>query len=221
VRSVRIPALAAVALALVACLLGGQALADARVPGRAGAATGAAVGRAGFAYLTGLRRFAALLLWNRLEPQFHAYYSNLALKDERFLLPNMRVVTLLDPQFVQAYYMVPWILLDNGMLADSLEVAREGVANNPDSGILHTSLAQILYLKTDDVAGAVAQADLAMRPSQLWADSTEQWESMKVLVDIYRKAGEPDRAAAVLLVVQEIEKQLGGAPGVRDPGSQF
>jgi tetratricopeptide (TPR) repeat protein len=208
-------------MALLLCALGGQAISDARVPGRAGYAAGAVVGRAGFAYLTGLRRFAALILWNRLDPQLHEYYEGLALKDERFLLPNMRVVTLLDPQFIQAYYTVPWILLDNGKLPDALAVAREGVDNNPDSGLLHTSLAQILYLKTKDLAGAAAQADLAMRPNQLWADEIEQWQSMKILVDIYEKNGEPEKAAAALAVSKQLETSLGGAPGFRDPDSQF
>lgn len=212
---------AALVCLLLAGLLGGQAVADATVPARAGTVAGAAMGRAGFAYLTGLRRFAALLLWNRLEPQFHGYYSDLALKDERFLLPNMRVVTLLDPQFIQAYYMVPWILVDNGKLPDAMAVAREGVGNNPDSGLLHTALAQLLYLKVKDLKGAVAQADLAMRTNQVWADATEQWQSMKILIDIYNKAGEPEKANAALLVTKELESQLGGAPGFRDPDAQF
>jgi tetratricopeptide (TPR) repeat protein len=206
---------------LLAAVLGGQAVADSRVPARAGAASGAAIGRAGFAYLTGLRRFAALLIWNRLEPQFHGYYSTLALKDERFLLPNMRIVTLLDPQFIQSYYMVPWILVDNGKLAEAMDIAREGVANNPDSGLLHTSLAQLMYLKTQDLNGAVAQADLAMRPDQVWADATEQWQSMKILIDIYTKAGEPAKADAALLVTKELESRMGAAPGFLDPDAQF
>jgi tetratricopeptide (TPR) repeat protein len=221
VTATRRPLALAVVVALLACLLGGQAIADARVPARAGAITGAAMGRAGFAYLTGLRRFAALLIWGRLEPQFHEYYSTLTLKDETFLLPNMRVVTLLDPQFIQAYYMVPWILMDNGKLQDGFAVAREGVANNPDSGLLHTSLAQLLYLKTDDLKGAAAEADLAMRPDQSWFDATEQWQSMKIIADIFIKSGQPQKAQAALLVTKQLESELGGAPGFRDPDSQF
>jgi tetratricopeptide (TPR) repeat protein len=211
----------ALGLALAVCLLCGQAVADATVPTRAGAQTGAAFGRAGFAYLTGLRRFAALLLWNRLEPQFHEYYLGQPLKYQTFLLPNMNMVLLLDPQFIQAYYMAPWIVRDNGRAEDAIVIAREGVAANPDSGLLHTSLAQILYLEKRDETESVRQADLAMRPNQLWADATEQWQALKVLADIYAHAGLPQKADLALAVTRELEKSMGSAPGFRDPDQQF
>jgi tetratricopeptide (TPR) repeat protein len=211
----------AAGLVLAACLLGGQALVDARVPLRSGAEAGATFGRAGFAYLTGLRRFAALLLWNRLEPQYHEYYGGATLKYQTFLLPNMRIVLLLDPQFIQAYYTVPWIVRDNGLVDEAIAIARQGVADNPDSGLLHTSLAQILYLEKRDQAESLAQADLAMRPDQLWADATEQWQALKVLADIYRHAGLADKAAAADAVTVELEAQIGSAPGFRDPDQQF
>jgi tetratricopeptide (TPR) repeat protein len=221
VTGIRRSGTALVALALVACLLGGQALADARIPTRSGAAAAGTMGRAGFAYLTGMRRFAALLLWNRLEPQYHAYYVAQKIKDLRFLQPNLQLVVALDPQFVQAYYMVPWLLLDNGRTSEAIAVAREGVANNPDSGLLHTALAQILYLKTKDLTGAVEQADLAMRSNQLWADETEQWQSLKILVDIYRKAGLTQKADLAEYITKVIENHLGTVPGFRDPDAQF
>jgi hypothetical protein len=135
----------AAAMALVACLLGGQALVDGGVAAVSVTRIDATVGRAGFAYLTGLRRFAALLLWNRIEPQFHAYYADRPIKEQTFVLPNLRVIVALDPQFIQAYYVAPWVVQANDKVADALAIAREGVANNPRSGLLHSALAQILY----------------------------------------------------------------------------
>jgi hypothetical protein len=209
----------AAAMALVACLLGGQALVD----GGAGAVArvDATVGRAGFAYLTGLRRFAALLLWNRIEPQFHAYYADRPIKEQTFVLPNLRVIVALDPQFIQAYYVAPWVVQANDKVADALAIAREGVANNPRSGLLHSALAQILYLRTDDIDAAVVQADLAMRSDQVWADATQQWQGIRILRDIYAKAGLPDRVAETDRVTAMLETDLGGAPGFRDPDEQF
>jgi hypothetical protein len=209
------------AVVLVACLLGGQALVDGRAASSGASRVGSTVGRAGFAYLTGLRRFAALLLWNRLEPQFHEYYRDRTIKDQTFVLPNIRLIVLLDPQFIQAYYLAPWIVQANGKVADALAIAREGVANNPRSGLLHSALAQILYLRTDDLRGAVAQADLAMRPDQVWADATEQWQGIRLLRDIYKKAGLPEKAAETDRVTALLESDLGGAPGFRDPDEQF
>jgi tetratricopeptide (TPR) repeat protein len=209
------------AFAFVACLLGGQALADARVPARSGAEAGAMLGRASFAYLTGLRRFAALILWNRLEPQYHGYYREKPLKDQVFLLPNLRMVLVLDPQFIQAHYMAPWILRDNGRIDEALSVARAAVEDNPDSGLLHTALAQLLYLEKRDRAESLRQADLAMRPNQLWADDTEQWEALKIIADIYRSAGLTTKADAAIAVTKQLETRMDSAPGIRDPDEQF
>lgn len=210
-----------VAAVLIALLLGGQALVDSRASVTGAARVGSTVGQAGFAYLTGLRRFAALLLWNRIEPQFHEYYTGVPLEEQTFVLPNIRLIVLLDPQFIQAYYLAPWIVQANGKLADALAIAREGVANNPRSGLLHAALAQVLYLKTDDLDGAVAQADLAMRPDQVWTDATEQWQGMRLLRDIYAKAGLHYKVAETDRVTALLETDLGGAPGFRDPDEQF
>ena len=207
------------AVALVAALLGGQALAVASGPPPTG--TGAAVGRAGFAYLTGLRRFAALLLWDRLEPQYHAYYATLPTKQQTFLLPNLRLVLLLDPQFIQAHYMVPWIVAENGRLAEALDLARQGVEENPRAGLLRMSYAQLLYLKTDRLAEAVAQADVCLADDTVWADGTEEWQAMMVCRDIFRKAGLTAKADRAIAITRQIEADLGGAPGFRDPDEQF
>jgi tetratricopeptide (TPR) repeat protein len=206
---------------LAASLLAGQAVTDASMHARGGPQAGEVFGRAGFAYLTGLRRFAALLLWNRLEPQYHEYYSGRSLKDQTFLLPNLRVVLMLDPRFIQAYYMAPWVVRDNGLVDDAIAIARQGAADNPDSGLLHTSLAQILYLERRDQAESLREADLAMRPDQLWADATEQWESMKIIADIYRSAGLADRAETAIAITKQLEAAPGTVPGLRDPGEQF
>jgi hypothetical protein len=194
------------AAALASCILVGQGLVDVSV--RAGGTTRieSTAGRAGFAYLTGLRRFAALVLWNRIEPQFHDYYEGRAVRDQTFVLPNLRVIVALDPQFIQAYYVAPWIVQANGRVADAVAIAREGVDNNPRSGLL---------------SGAVEQADLAMRPDQVWADATQQWQGIRALRDIYAKAGLPGRVAETDRVTAQLESDLGGAPGFRDPDSQF
>ncbi len=219
--SARDARMALVAAALLGCLLGGQAIVDGRAPATVSSSPGESAARAGFAYLTGLRRFAALLIWNRLEPQFHEYYDGTPLKTQLFVLPNMRIVLLLDPRFIQAYYIAPWILIENARIQDGVELARRGVMDNPDSGLLHASLAQILVLRTSDLKGAVHQADLAMRSDQLWASGTEQWQAMQMLAGVYRTAGLKQKEADVRRVIRQIESDLGGAPGYRDPDAQF
>ncbi|MDO8915451.1 MAG: hypothetical protein Q7W16_05145 [Coriobacteriia bacterium] len=210
-----------IALLLVACILGGQALVDGGIASSDATQVGSAAGRAGFAYLTGLRRFAALLLWNRIEPQFHEYYGGKPIEEQTFILPNLRLVVALDPQFVQAYYVAPWVVRANGREADAIAIAREGVANNPRSGLLHSALAQILFLRAGELGAAVEQADLAMRPDQVWADATEQWQGVRMLREIYAKAGLSAKVAETDRVTALLESDLGGAPGFRDPDEQF
>lgn len=207
-----------VAVALVAVLIGGQALSAAPASGNG---TTDAVGRAGFAYLTGLRRFAALLLWDRLEPQYHEYYSELSTKDQTFLVPNIRLVLLLDPQFVQAHYMIVWIVAENGKLPEALALARTSIDENPRSGLLRMSYAQLLYLRTSDLAGSARQAEACLADDMVWADGTEQWQAMMVARDILTKAGEPELAQRAVTIARQVETDLGSAPGFRDPDEQF
>jgi hypothetical protein len=210
----------AVSLGLsLALILGGQSLADAAAPSVPnGALTGAAVGRAGFAYLTGLRKFAAALLWNRLDPQMHEYYGGHAgLGRMVFMLPNIKVITMLDPQFVEGYYVAPEILIDSGLLPGSppqlsaerlkagLDLAREGAANNPNSGILLESCAELLWTRGKDLKAAVPYAERAMDPGVVWRTDEEEWDAMAVLGDIFAKSGDTARAAQARAVQAAID----------------
>jgi hypothetical protein len=210
---------AVAALVLVACLLAGQAVVVTRAPTFGSAQ--ATVGKASFAYLTGLRRFAAMLLFNRIDPQHDTYYQNVPFGQQTFMLTDYNIIVLLDPQFIQAYYIGPQLLVDNDRLREALVLARQGVANNPDSGLLHGTLALILYAKTKDLAGAVREADIAMRPNQVWADYNEQWQALRFLEDIYTKARLPARAEQVRRVMAQLDRKDPNAPGVRDPNAQF
>ncbi len=64
-----------IAVVLVVVLLLSQGLATATAPPDGLASTGRVLGQTGFAFLGGLRTFAAAVLWNRIEPVFHEYYQ--------------------------------------------------------------------------------------------------------------------------------------------------
>lgn len=211
-------ATAAVLLAL-ALVLGGQSLADATARNAPnGALTGQAVGRAGFAYLTGLRKFAAALLWNRLDPQMHKYYGgDIGLGKMTFLLPNMKAIVSLDPQFVDAYYVAPEVLIDSGLepgvttaeaarrLRAGLDLAAEGVAKNPKSGLLLTSCAQLLATYGKDFKDALVYADASLAPDVIWRTDEEQWDQFALMRAIFRKAGDTAREAQVNAVMAAID----------------
>jgi len=166
------------------------------------------MGNAGYTFLTGLRTFAGAELWNRLDPQLHEYYKGVPLDRQLYLVPNMRLVTLLDPHLEEAYYVLPWILARNGKVAPALELSAEGVAQNPDSGKLAASYAQLLFLYKRDLKAASAAADRALSPDAHWADLSDEWTGLKIIADIYRLAGQPAKQQEALARAQAVGKRM-------------
>jgi hypothetical protein len=207
-----------VALAVV---LTGQTLADRVTPtAPSGALTGQTVGRAGFAYLTGLRVFAADLLWNRLDPLMDTYYrAHYGLAHMTFMLPSIEAIVALDPQFIDAYWVAPQIIIGNGLLPGTspqearsrlqtgLALAKQGVENNPSSGVLLDSYAQLLWAYGKDLKAAVPYAERAMRPTTVWRTYEEEFDSMAIARDIFKKAGMPARSAAAQAIMEAIRNK--------------
>jgi len=213
-RALSTPIVAMLVVALVCVALVGAALADSALPaGSGGLTTGESVGRAGFAYLTGLRVFVAQVLWNRIEPIFHEYYNGVPLREQAYMLTTFNLVTLLDPQFSQPYYVGPWILARAGHEAAAIDLAAQGVANIPDSGLLRASDAQMLMLVSEDLDAAVKQADVAMSDAVVWSDAVEQHDSYASVRVVYIKAGLDAKAAEVLERIEALDSQLGDQLG--------
>jgi hypothetical protein len=197
---------------LIAAAIAGTAITDANQPVGRSAAPTAAVGRAAFSYLSGIRAFIAYALWNRIEPLEHRYYENRSLAKSYYVIPTMRIVTLLKPDFTPPYYILPWILAENGKTTDAKALASEGVANNPHSGLLLVSYAQLLALKLNDWPGAVPYADRAMRADTYWADDTERWQSLRIAEDVFTRAGQTEKAKALAASLDALSAQIGAAP---------
>lgn len=203
------PLIILIAVGLV-LIIAGQMAAGALAPAEQSNVVEAA-GRAGFAYLTGIRTFAAAVIWNRLDPVLHEYYHDVALQDQLNLMPMIRMVNWLDPQFVDGYYVSAWILSQRGDLEGAYEVARDGVEANRESGLLRSSYAQILYLNGEEER-AVSEAQRAFEATQ-WRDDFEKHDSFMLLSSIFKVSGEPvmqGRVDAELKLIDErLEGQLG------------
>jgi hypothetical protein len=196
---------AAIAVLALIAVLGGQTLADVAAPDVPnGALTGRAIGRAGFAYLTGLRQFGAALLWNRLEPQMHDYYGGAGLGKMTFMLPSIKAIVTLDPQFVEAYYVGPEILIDDGHLQAGLDLAREGAVNNPKSGIALVSYSELLLTRAKDATEALPFAERAMASDVVWRTDEEEWDAMAILRVVFEKNGLPGMAANAQAIMDRI-----------------
>lgn len=199
-------------------VLAGQTVADRIAPQAPnGALTGQALGRAGFAYLTGLRQFGAALLWNRLEPQMHEYYGEAGLGKMGFMLPSIKAIVTLDPQFVEGYYVAPEILIESGHLRTGLDLAKEGVENNPKSGVLLASYAELLLTRGKDPKAALPYAERAMASDVIWRTDEEQWDSLAVLRAVFTKNGLSDKAAAAQAVMDAIDANPNATMNAVDP----
>lgn len=188
-----------VAVVLLAVLLMSQLGAAASAPAQPPAATGKVMGRAAFAYLGGLRTFTAAVLWNRLEPQFHAYYESGSIEDLDYMIPTLAIVQKLDPQFIQAYYLSSYIVAKKEGYPTGIELAREGVRNNPRSGLMRANVAQLLLL--DDFERhqeeLLEHAKVALSDQSQWKDADEVYEGYVVFRDVMRKSGKTKVAEAL------------------------
>lgn len=192
---------------LLAAVLVGQAATDS-LSSRALDQTGAAIGRAGYAYLGGFRIFAAAVIWNRLEPVFHEYYEDIPLEEQVYMLPSVQAVIALDPQFTDSYYVASWVLARRGDTVRAFAIARQGVENNPTSGTLRASYAQILLLFDGDIDEAVRQADLGISESE-WASPSEQHDAYAIFGAVYRRAGLDAKFDRVMHEIERLDAILG------------
>jgi hypothetical protein len=199
---------------LVAVLLGAQALAAASAPAGGVASTGRLLGQTSFAYLGGLRTFAAAVLWNRLEPLFDGYYGRFD-KDFGVFLPSMRLVQLLDPQFQQSYYVTSFWLERFGRFDEALALAEAGLRNNPKSGLMRANVVQLLFIHdpTKNMPRLLQLAREGIGPNVTWANTDDQFEGYGIFAAVFHKAGDTATYAAIRRT-QKILQNNGAAPGV-------
>ena len=181
-----------VALALVFSLFAGQLLAASSAPAGGVSSTGRSMGQAGFAYLSGLRTFAAAVLWSRLEPLYHEYYDGRTTEQLKEFLPTMRLVQTLDPQFEQVYYNAAWILYRRDRQTEALSIARDGIANNPNSGLLHANYVQILLAmdKVKNLDEARRSAAIGLGPNATWTSGDDKYEGYAIFRTVYQLQGD-------------------------------
>ena len=206
--------LVAVALMLVVVMFAGQALAAASAPAGGVASTGRVIGQTGFAYLGGLRTFAAAVLWARLEPLYDGYYEGKSVDQLKEFLPTMRLVQTLDPQLEQVYYNAAWIVARRGRMDEALAIARDGIANNPNSGLLRANYVQLLLI--DDKIGNLDEeykhAVFGVGPNARWANTDDQFEGYGIFRTIFRLKGDTATVKKINAVQAQLKEQ-GAQPG--------
>jgi hypothetical protein len=202
----------AVAVLLIA-LLGGQALASASAPPGGVASTGRVMGQTSFAYLGGLRTFAAAVLWNRLDPLFDGYYHDRPVDEIVMFLPTMRLVQMLDPQFEQSYYNSSFIIARQGRMDDALDIARLGMKNNPGSGLMLANYAQLLLMqdKQANMPELLELAEQAIQPEIRWANADDRFEGYGIFRTVFDLAGNQPMVDALQKAQDALKQQGAGS----------
>lgn len=102
--------------------------------------------------LMGLREVAASLLWLKIEDYFHS-------GEHEKIAPLIRIITWLDPHFIEAYSSGAWQLAWNSedwrLIPSAVEFLNEGIKNNPDKYELYADLGWLYYDKVKDYDKAI------------------------------------------------------------------
>lgn len=137
--------------------------------------------------LMGLREVAASLLWLKIEDYFHS-------GEHEKIPPLIRIITWLDPHFIEAYSSGAWQLAWNSedwrLIPSAKEFLEEGIKNNPDKYELYADMGWLYYDKVKDYDEAVKwykRASALPSPPMV----------KRMLAHSYERAGKIDEAIKV------------------------
>lgn len=111
------------------------------------------------AILGQFRTVAANLLWIKADDYHHEFIkANPHWSQNEEILPLMRMITWLDPNFVQAYTAGAWML---GIYMEKpeqgMEFLEEGIRNNPNSSEMYETKALMVWRTQGDIRAALKE----------------------------------------------------------------
>jgi tetratricopeptide (TPR) repeat protein len=149
--------------------------------------------------LMGLREVAASLLWMKIEDYFHS-------GEHEKIPPLIRIITWLDPHFVEAYSSGAWQLAWNSedwrLIPSAEAFLEEGIKNNPDKYELYADMGWLYYDKIKDYDKAIVwykRASALKSPPQV----------RRMLAHSYERAGKIDEAIKIWKkLIEEGKKEV-------------
>ncbi|MDO8683270.1 MAG: hypothetical protein Q7N50_07315, partial [Armatimonadota bacterium] len=151
------------------------------------------------ATFTGMRESVAGLLWVRADEFFHQ-------GNYEAIMPLIRLITWLDPHYMDVYKVGAWHLdfnitdkderSDRRYIPPALALLREGIKNNPDTYDLPFDLAFVHYnLKMRDYENAVKWMKVATDLPDLNPETDDSHQRYPLVVDrmlahMYEKTGD-------------------------------
>ncbi|MCX8007730.1 MAG: hypothetical protein N3B11_06415, partial [Coriobacteriia bacterium] len=145
-----------------------------------------------------------------------AYYRDVPLDRQRYMLPWVALVTSLDPTLLDPWYVGSWIVARNGRVEEGIALAKKGMEANPRSGLLAVSYAQMLYVFKRDPRGALPYARRALGSRMEWRSLEEQYEGYAFVHDVLRANGLEAEARSVEAQMAELGRRIEAGEGAGD-----
>lgn len=161
-------------------------------------------GQALLQLLGGLRGVAAAYLWIKVDADHHAYYGDL--RKEQSLIPLYRLITWLDPHFVEPYFVASYMLYLYHRPKEGLAFAKEGLENNPNSNLLHYNIGEIYLFYEKKYWLAARHLELAV---DLTNDKADQLTYLVMLSYAYRFEGNEKELKKTFARIKQLEQELG------------
>lgn len=184
--------------ALLACVAGAQVMVDAYRPAvndEAGVQfSAAAVMVRSFAGQ--VRGLLADFLWLRVDEYDHRRRitdGDINRADDEAMLPLVRIITWLNPHFIDAYALGgQWLAFHFDRPLDAVAFYDEGIRNNPRDASLLTGAAFVYWRSLHDYASAAARVDRAARIAE---DDQSRYQALWLEAHLLTEGG--DRAGAI------------------------
>lgn len=159
-------------------------------------------GQNAWKFLGSLRTITAAYLWLKVDHIHHEYYGDLSREQE--LVPYYRIITWLDPKWVDAYYVGSYLLYMYKQPEESIKFAEEGVKFNPDSARLNFNLGQ-LYVLTKQYQKSLPYLNKAL---SLARDKRDKFATYQLLYVAYKNTGRQLEAKKTLKTIEKLKREL-------------
>lgn len=143
--------------------------------------------------LGGFRNFLAAILWLKVDNYHHEaeWADSPELQKGKDILVLIRLITWLDPHFVEAYVVGGWELIMIGKKEEGLEFLKEALERNPENYFIVKELAFEYLFSLKKYQQAVKYAQLGLEYVHIDVKPFDEIEPMKrfsvVSEDMYEK----------------------------------
>ncbi|OFW55649.1 MAG: hypothetical protein A2Y75_05545 [Candidatus Solincola sediminis] len=93
-------------------------------------------------FLGGVRQYLAYSFFIKADRLSHEYSVSV---NNPELVPYFFLITMLDPQYVRAYYVVSGMVFDLGYEQEAIDYVKDGLQANPESSDLYYSLGMMYF----------------------------------------------------------------------------